>query len=61
MAVAQAVSVADLGVYFTDAQIVWKGTAAYSLNPTTTELIKATSGASPLDALAAGDEIWVKY
>jgi periplasmic copper chaperone A len=59
MSVAQAVS--DPSAFFSDAQIVWKGTAAYSPNPTTTELIKATTGVSALGALAAGDEIWVKY
>jgi uncharacterized protein YcnI len=56
-----AVAVADLGTYFGDAQIVWKGSAAYSANPATTDLIKATSGVTALTSLAAGDEIWVKY
>lgn len=55
------VAVTDLGAYFGDASIVWKGTSAYSASPATTDLIKATSGVTALTALAAGDEIWVKY
>jgi uncharacterized protein YcnI len=55
------VAVVDLGTYFGDAQIVWKGSAAYSPNAATTDQIKATSGVTALTALAAGDEIWVKY
>jgi uncharacterized protein YcnI len=51
----------DLAVFFSDAQIVWKGTAAYSINPATQQLIAATSGVTPLTSLAAGDEIWVRY
>jgi uncharacterized protein YcnI len=54
-------AVPDLSLFFGDAQIVWKGTAAYSSNPATTELAKATSGVSELTSLQAGDEIWVKY
>jgi len=50
-----------LASLFADAQIVWKGTAAFSANPATTEQIKTTSGVTVLAALAAGDEIWVKY
>jgi uncharacterized protein YcnI len=57
--VTQAVS--DLGALFSDAQIVWKGTAAYSANATTADLIGATAGVTALTALAASDEIWVKY
>jgi uncharacterized protein YcnI len=56
-----AAPVADLAALFGDAQIVWKGTAAYSANPTTTELIGSTSGVTALTSLAANDEIWVKY
>jgi uncharacterized protein YcnI len=59
LTVAQAVP--DLSAYFSDALIVWKGTAAYSINPTTRELIAATAGVTPLTTLAAGDEIWVRY
>jgi uncharacterized protein YcnI len=53
--------VPDIATIFGDAQIVWKGTAAYSANPATAGLIEATPGVSALTALAAGDEIWVRY
>jgi uncharacterized protein YcnI len=56
-----AVAVTELKRFFGDAQIVWKGAAAYSANAATTDLIKATAGVTPLTSLAAGDEIWVKY
>ena len=56
-----AAAVPDVAALFGDAQIVWKGTAAYSANPTTAELIGATPGVTALTALAANDEIWVKY
>jgi uncharacterized protein YcnI len=51
----------DLSTFFSDALIVWKGTAAYSANPATVELIKGTYGVTALSSLAADDEIWVKY
>jgi len=51
----------DLKGFFSDAQIVWSGAKAYSVNPTTVELISATAGASLLTSLAAGEQIWVKY
>lgn len=51
----------DLGVYFGDAQIVWKGSAAYSPNPATVELAQGTDGVTVLTALQANDEVWVKY
>jgi len=54
-------AVPDLAVYFSDAVIVWKDDAAFSINPLTVEQIAETEGVSPLTALAAGDEIWVKY
>jgi periplasmic copper chaperone A len=54
-------AVPDLAALFGDAQIVWKGTAAYSANPTTAELIASTPGVTALSGLAANDEIWVKY
>jgi len=54
-------AVTDLGVYFSDALIVWKGTAAFSANPATKEQIAATPGVTALTSLAANDEIWVKY
>jgi hypothetical protein len=57
--VAQPVS--DLAPVFGDAQIVWLGTAAFSANPATAELIAATAGVTKLTALAANDVIWVKY
>lgn len=56
-----ALAAADLATYFGDALIVWKGASAYSASPATTDQIKTTAGVSPLTALAAGDEIWVKY
>jgi hypothetical protein len=56
-----ALTAADLATYFADAQIVWKGAAAFSANAATTDQIKATSGVTPLAAVAAGDELWVKY
>lgn len=56
------VTVADLGSYFGDAQILWKGTAAFSANAAVAALIATTTGATVLAAdLASGDEIWVKY
>lgn len=54
-------AVSDLKGFFGDAQIVWSGSKAYSINPATTELIASTSGASVLSSIAAGEQIWVKY
>jgi len=54
-------AVPDLSVFFGNAVIVWKGDAAYSVNPTTVELIGQTEGVTLLDSLRAKDEIWVKY
>jgi len=54
-------ALSELGPFFGDAQIVWQGSAAYSSNPTTAELIAGTSGVSELSSLQAGDQIWVKY
>jgi uncharacterized protein YcnI len=56
-----ATAVSDLATTFGDALIVWKGTAAYSANPTTADLIKTTAGVTALSALTANDEVWVKY
>lgn len=57
-----AIAESDYARYFADAQIVWRGSAAYSSNPHTAAQIAATSGVSPLSGnLAAGDELWVKY
>lgn len=56
------VAVAEFGAYFGDAQIVWKGTSAFSSNASVAALITGTAGTTSLAAdLAAGDEIWVKY
>jgi len=54
-------AVDDLKGFFGDAQIVWSGNKAYSVNPTTSELIAGTSGASALTAITEGEQIWVKY
>lgn len=54
------VAVKDLTV-FKDALIVWKGSAAYSANPATAAQLAKEPGVTPLTALNAGDEIWVKY
>lgn len=54
-------AMADLSVFFKDALIVWKGTAAYSANPNTAALGASTQGVTALTALNAGDEVWVKY
>jgi periplasmic copper chaperone A len=54
-------AVDDLKGFFSDAEIVWAGSKAYSINPFTTEQIAGTSGVSALTSLSAGDEIWVKY
>jgi uncharacterized protein YcnI len=57
-----AVAAADLPTYFGDAQIVWKGTAAYSPNSLVAMMITMTSGVTALTGdLATSDEIWVKY
>lgn len=56
-----ALTAMNLSQLFADAEIVWKGSAAYSANAATVEQIKATPGVTQLSALAAGDEIWVKY
>jgi hypothetical protein len=54
-------AITDLSVYFSDAQIVWQGTAAYSSNTATSELVKGTTGVTELTELKANDEIWVRY
>jgi uncharacterized protein YcnI len=54
-------AVDDLKGYFSDAEIVWVGSKAYSVNPATTELIAGTSGVSALTSIAEGEQIWVKY
>jgi hypothetical protein len=60
--VPRAVADADLPLYFGDAAIVWKGTAAFSTNAATAALIAMTPGVTPLTGgLAASDQVWVKY
>jgi uncharacterized protein YcnI len=52
----------DLPTYFGDAQIVWRGNAAYSPSADVTALIGMTPGVSVLSGLIMpGDELWVKY
>jgi periplasmic copper chaperone A len=46
---------------FAEAEIVWAGTAAYSANPTTAELIAAEPGVTVLASIPAGTEFWAKY
>lgn len=55
-----ATAIEDLSI-FDDAEIVWVGDAAYSGNPTTSELIEDEDGVEPLTKIAAGAEIWVRY
>lgn len=60
--VSTAVANEDLGIYFGDAQIVWRGTEAFSPNMAVNAVISMTPGVTALTGdLAAGDEIWVKY
>ena len=54
-------AVDDLKGFFSDAEIVWVGSKAYSVNPATSEQIAATSGVSALTTIAEGEQIWVKY
>jgi periplasmic copper chaperone A len=57
-----AIAEADVPTFLGDAQIVWKGTAAYSPNPNIMALISSTPGVTAMTGdLAAGDELWVKY
>jgi uncharacterized protein YcnI len=52
----------DITPYFQQAQIVWRGNAAYSFNPNTATQITQTPGVTSLTGgLHPGDEIWVKY
>jgi len=61
IAMSKAVAAADLPKFFGDAQIVWRGTSAYSSNINTLAMIQATAGVTLLTDIAANDEIWVKY
>lgn len=54
-------AVSDLSTFFSDAAIVWKGTAAWSPNANTVSQISSTRGVTALSALAANDEVWVRY
>lgn len=54
-------AVSDLNAFFSDAAIVWKGTAAWSPNANTVSQIASTKGVTALSSLAANDEVWVKY
>jgi len=57
-----AVAAEDVPLYFADAQIVWRGTEAFSPNSNTRAMIQGTTGVTELTTdLAVGDEIWVKY
>jgi hypothetical protein len=52
----------DLPQYFGDAQIVWRGNAAYSPSADVAALITATPGVTALSgAIMPGDELWVRY
>lgn len=46
---------------FNDAEIVWAGNAAYSVNPNYTALIGTEPDTTALTEIAAGTDIWVKY
>ncbi len=53
---------ADLPTYFGDAQILWRGAAAYSPNPNTVTMIGTTAGVTALaDDLRPTHEVWVRY
>ena len=57
-----AIPEARVPMFFADALIAWRGTAAYSSNPNTAATITSTPGVTALTGdLAAGDEIWVRY
>jgi len=46
---------------FNDAEIVWSGNAAYSVNPNYKELITTEPDTTALTEIAANSVIWVKY
>ncbi len=54
-------AIANLATFFSDALIVWRSTAAYSVNPNTRTLITSTPGVTALTALSPSDSIWVRY
>lgn len=57
-----ATHIPDPSVFFSDAQIVWRDTAAYSANPLIAKAIAATAGVTTITAgIHPDDVIWVKY
>lgn len=50
----------DMGI-FKDAEIVWKGSAGYSPNPVTMDLIEADEDSSTLSEIHPDESFWVKY
>lgn len=51
-----------LPTFFGDALIVWRGSDAFSNNPSTMDLIKATSGVKVISGgVHPDDEVWVRY
>ncbi len=46
---------------FNDAEIVWKGSAAYSPNTATMEMIEADENSSVLEQIHPDESFWVKY
>jgi hypothetical protein len=57
----RALTIEEVATFLGDSLIVWRGNAAYSSNPNTMAMIAATQGVVPLDAVAANDELWVRY
>jgi len=57
----RALTIQEVAAYLGDALIVWRGNAAYSSNQHTAAMIASTQGVVALDAVAANDELWVKY
>lgn len=57
----RALTIEEIATYFGDAQIVWRGNAAYSPNANTMSQIAVTAGVTALGSVAANDELWVRY
>jgi len=56
------VAATSLPTYLGDAQIVWRGSAAFSTNANTMAMVAATPGVTALSGdLAPNDVLWVKY
>ncbi|MCG5052268.1 MAG: DUF1775 domain-containing protein [Myxococcales bacterium] len=51
----------DLPVFFSDAQIVWSGSAAWSPNPDIQALVPSEPNTTALTELHPGAVIWVRY